>query len=225
MERNCRPYFVSSKKTPTNGSTKSELPFTTQFSDPHFDLSAYTFARDTIPFNNISFALDLLTHDDAATQNLLTLDRVNQAIIGLERQLDEHRLLATRHFSSLLQRHSAQHFPQRFHEYLYPNCGRCHLRRRRPTPFTSPIPPSSFSSSSSSPPSRHQHSPSYQPQSQRASRNYSAERLRDCLQRLQTIPEERQRGTREFPIVVEDPEAEDDVFVHYYHWFINEGRD
>ena len=48
--------------------------FTTQFSDPHFDLSAYTFARDTIPFNNISFALDLLTHDKAATQNLLILD-------------------------------------------------------------------------------------------------------------------------------------------------------
>ena len=137
--------------------------FTTQFSDPHFDLSAYTFARDTIPFNNISFALDLLTHDEAATQNLLILDRVNQAIIGLERQLDEHRQLATRHFSSLLQQHSAQHFPQRFHEYLYPNCGRCRLRRRRPTPFNSPVPTSS--SSSSSPPSRHQRFPSYQTQS------------------------------------------------------------
>ena len=196
--------------------------FTTQFSEPHFNLSAYTFARDTIPFNNISFALDLLTHDEAATQNLLILDRLNQAIIGLERQLDEHRRLAARHFYSLLQRNSTQHFPQRFHEYLYPDCGRCRLRRRRPTPFNSPIP---SSSSSSSPSNRHQRLPSYQTQSRRASRNYSAERLRDCLQRLQTIPEERRRGTREFPIVVEDPEAEDDVFVRYYHWFINEGRD
>ena len=196
--------------------------FTTQFSEPHFDLSAYTFARDTVPFNNISFALDLLTHDEAATQNLLILDRVNQAIIGLERQLDEHRRLATRHFSSLLQRHSTQHFPQRFHEYLYPNCGRCRLRRRRPTPFNSPIP---SSSSSSSPSSRRQRLPSHQTQFRRTPQNYSAERLRDCLQRLQTIPEERRRGTREFPIVVEDPEAEDDVFVRYYHWFINEGRD
>ena len=194
--------------------------FTTQFSNPHFDLSAYTFARDTIPFNNISFALDLLTHDEAATQDLLILDRVNQVIISLERQLDQHRWLATRQFSSLLQRHSTQHFPQRFHEYLYPSCGHCRLRRRRPTPFNSPIP---SSSSSSSPPSWR--FPSYQTQSRRASQNYSAERLRDCLQRLQTIPEERQRGTREFPIVVEDPEAEDDVFVRYYHWFINEGRD
>ena len=139
--------------------------FTTQFSEPHFDLSAYTFARDTVPFNNISFALDLLTHDEAATQNLLILDRVNQAIIGLERQLDEHRRLATRHFTSLLHRHSTLHFPQRFHEYLYPNCGRCRLRRRRPTPFNSPIP---SSSSSSSPPSRHQHSPSYQTRSRRS---------------------------------------------------------
>ena len=107
----------------------NSLTFTTQFSDPHFHLSAHTFARDTIPFNNISFALDLLTHDDAATQNLLILDRVNQAIIGLERQLDEHRQLVARHFSSLLQQHSAQHFPQRFHEYLHPDCGRCRLRR------------------------------------------------------------------------------------------------
>ena len=48
--------------------------FTTLFPDPHFNLSAYTFARDTIPFNNIPFALDLLSHDDAATQDLLILD-------------------------------------------------------------------------------------------------------------------------------------------------------
>ena len=134
--------------------------FITRFSEPHFNLSAYTFTRDTIPFNNISFALDLLTHDDAATQNLLVLDRINQTIIGLERQLDEHRRLAAQHFSSLLQRHSVQNFPQRFHDYLHPNCGCCHLRRRRPTPFNSPI-PSSSSSSSSSPLDRYRHLPSY----------------------------------------------------------------
>ena len=52
-----------------------------------------------------------------------------------------------------------------------------------------------------------------------------AEQMEDCLQRLQTVPEERRRGTRDFPIVVEDPEAEDNVFTRYYHWFINEGRD
>ena len=69
--------------------------FTTQFSDPHFNLSAYTFARDTIPFNNISFALDLLTHDDAATQNLLILDQINQTIIGLERQLDDGNMASS----------------------------------------------------------------------------------------------------------------------------------
>ena len=86
--------------------------FLTQFSDPHFNLSAHTFARDTIPFNNISFALDLLTHDDAVTRNLLVLDRINQTIIGLERQLDEQHRLATQRFSSLLQRHSVRNFPQ-----------------------------------------------------------------------------------------------------------------
>ena len=125
--------------------------FITRFSDPHFNLSAHTFTRDTIPFNNISFALNLLTHDDAATQNLLMLDRINQTIIGLERQLDEHHRLVARYFSSLLQRHSARTFPQQFYDHLHLDCGRCRLRRRRPTPFNSPIPSSSSSSSSSSP--------------------------------------------------------------------------
>ena len=37
------------------------LTFTTPFSDPHFNLSPHTFARDTLPFQNISFALDLST--------------------------------------------------------------------------------------------------------------------------------------------------------------------
>ena len=52
-----------------------------------------------------------------------------------------------------------------------------------------------------------------------------AEQTEDCLRCLQTVPEEQHRGTWEFPIVVEDPEAEDDVFTRYYHWFINEGQD
>ena len=76
--------------------------FTTLLSDPHFNLSAHTFAMHTLQFHNISFALDLLLHDDTATQNLLTLDRINQTIVGLERQLDENHRLAAQHFSSLL---------------------------------------------------------------------------------------------------------------------------
>ena len=47
----------------------------------------------------------------------------------------------------------------------------------------------------------------------------------DCLCRLQTVPEEQQWGTALFPIVVEAPEVEDDIFQRYYQWFINEGRD
>ena len=78
--------------------------FTTPLSNPHFNLSAHTFAVHTLPFNNISSVLDLLTHDDAATQNLLILDQINQTIVGLERQLDENYRLATQHFSTLLQR-------------------------------------------------------------------------------------------------------------------------
>ena len=48
--------------------------FTTLLSDPHFNLSAYTFAVFTLPFDKISFVLDLLTHDNAATQDLLVLN-------------------------------------------------------------------------------------------------------------------------------------------------------
>ena len=46
----------------------------------------------------------------------------------------------------------------------------------------------------------------------------------DCLHHLQTIPEERLQGTAAFPIVVEDPKAEDNIFQRYYHWF-NKSRD
>ena len=210
--------------------------FTTPLSDPHFNLSAHTFTRDTLTFNNISFALDLLLHDDAATQNLLTLDRINQTIVGLERQLDEHHRLAAQHFSSLLQRQAAQHFPQRLHDHLHPDCGRCHLFRRRPTPFSLPAPSSSSSSSSHSPSAgchRQRTSPRTRPfppvlssstttlplypllmtRSGRVyPRNYFEANAADCLCRLQTIPEEQRWGTALFPIVVEAPEAEDNIF-------------
>ena len=129
--------------------------FTTQLSDPHFGLSAHTFAMHTLPFDNISFALDLLLHDEAATQNLLALDWINQTIVGLEWQLDENHRLAAQQFSSLLRWQAAQHFPQWLHDHLHPDCGRCRLRRRIPTPFSSPAPSSSSSSSPSSLSARH----------------------------------------------------------------------
>ena len=125
--------------------------FTTPLSDPHFNLSAYTFAVHTLPFNNISFVLDLLAHDNAATQNLLTLDQINHTIVGLERQLDENHRLATQHFSTLLQRQAVQHLPQQIHDAQNPDCGRCWLRRRQPTPFQRTISSPTSSSSSSSP--------------------------------------------------------------------------
>ena len=55
--------------------------------------------------------------------------------------------------------------------------------------------------------------------------NYFEANAADCLRRLQIILEERQQGTAPFPIVVKDPEADNDIFQWYYHWFINEGRD
>ena len=56
-------------------------------------------------------------------------------------------------------------------------------------------------------------------------RNYFEANAEDCLCRLQTVPEERRWGTSHFPIVVEAPEAEDNIFQCYYQWFINEGHD
>ena len=55
--------------------------------------------------------------------------------------------------------------------------------------------------------------------------DYFTEHTEEVLRCLQTVPEEQWWGTQDFPIVVEDPEAEDDIFMQYYHWFINEGRD
>ena len=217
--------------------------FTTLVSDPHFNLSAHTFAIHTLPFNWISFVLNLLTNDDAATQNLLTLDRINETIVGLERQLDKNHRLAAQHFSTLLRRQTARHLPQRLHEHLNPDCGRCWLWRRRPTPFSSPTPSSPSSTWSPSPPSTRNRRPQTSPYSRPLPsapppfpplttrsgwvypRNYFEANAADCLRRLQTVPEERRWGTAPFPIVVEAPEAEDDIFQRYYRWFINEGRD
>ena len=76
--------------------------FETVLSDPHFNLSAHTFARYTLPFDKISSILDLLASDEAATHDLLALDQVNQSIVALEQHLDEHHRLAALKFSSLL---------------------------------------------------------------------------------------------------------------------------
>ena len=56
-------------------------------------------------------------------------------------------------------------------------------------------------------------------------RNYFEANAADCLHRLRTVPEEQQWGTALFPIAVEAPEAEDDIFQRYYRWFINKGWD
>ena len=56
-------------------------------------------------------------------------------------------------------------------------------------------------------------------------RNHFEANAEDCLRRLQMVPEERQWGTSHFPIVVEAPEAEDNIFQRYYRWFMNKGQD
>ena len=52
--------------------------FETILSDPHFNLSAHTFARYTLLFDKISSILDFLASDEAVTHDLLALDQINQ---------------------------------------------------------------------------------------------------------------------------------------------------
>ena len=60
------------------------VSFKTVLSTPHLNLSTHTFAKYTLPFDRISFVLDLLTSDKAATHDLLALDQINQTIVALE---------------------------------------------------------------------------------------------------------------------------------------------
>ena len=205
MERNCQPFFDFSNMAQQN------LSFETILSTPHLNLSAHTFTVYTLP----------------SAQRLSTLLR--------------HRI--------------AQQLPQQIHNTQQLDCRHCRLCHQWPTPFQWPSQPINSSSSSSSSPSFslarscYWWMPPYPRQSDlipststsvagptlfptlttRSSwvypRTYFMANAADCLHRLQTIPEERQWGTATFLIVVEDPEAEDNIFQCYYHWFINEGCD
>ena len=102
---------------------QQNVSFETVLSDPHFNLSAHTFARHTLPFDKISSILDLLASDKGATHDLLALDQINQAIVALEHRLDEHHRLAALKFSSLLRHPIAQQLPQQIHDSQQPDCG------------------------------------------------------------------------------------------------------
>ena len=247
MEKNYQPSFDFSNMAQQN------LSFETVQSTPHLNLSAHTFAIYTLPFHRISSVLDLLASDEAATHDLLILDWINQTIVNLEWQLDKNHQLAAQRLLILLQHRLAQQLPQYIHDNWQPDCGHCRLRRWWPTPFawwsSQLIVSSSSSSSSSSTRTRYQWMPPYPTRPDPTSvaststakltlfpplttrsgqiypRNYFEANVADCLCHLQTIPEEWQWGTASFPIVVEDPKAEDDIFQHYYHWFINEEHD
>ena len=108
---------------------QQNVSFKTVLSNPHFNLSAHTFARHTLPFDKIPSVLDFLASDEAATRNLLALDQINQAIVALECHLDEHHRLAALKFSSLLQHPVARQLPQWIHDNQHPDCGRCRLRQ------------------------------------------------------------------------------------------------
>ena len=106
---------------------QQNISFKTILSDTHFNLSAHTFAKYTLPFDKISSLLDLLASDEATTHDLLALDQVNQSIVALEQRLNKHHHLAAFKFSSLLQHPIAQQLPQFIHEKQQPDCGHCRL--------------------------------------------------------------------------------------------------
>ena len=251
------PLFSDSSNIPSM--PQSHPPtFETVLTTPHFNLSAHTFAVHSLPLHQISAILDLLASDQVTTRDLLILDQINQTIVNLEWQIDEHHRLAAQQFSVLLRHRLAQRIPQHIHNIEQPDCRRCWIQRRQPTPFPrSPQPiivhasssESESSSSSSSLQTRYQRMPSYLhcltpvPVASTSSTapppfpllttcssrvypwNYFEANAADCLQHLRTVLEERRWGTAAFPIVVEEPDAEDDIFQQYYHWFINKGWD
>ena len=63
---------------------QQNISFETILSDPHFNLSAHTFAKYTLPFNKISSILNFFASNETATHDLLALDQVNQSIVALE---------------------------------------------------------------------------------------------------------------------------------------------
>ena len=219
---------------------------------------AHTFTVHSLPLHRILAVLDLLASDQAATCNLLILDQINQTIINLEWQIDEHHQLATQQFSLLLQHRSAHRIPQHVHNIEQLDCQCCQIRCRWPNHFPWPSQPiivhASFSKSESSSLSSslqtwyqwmpsYPHHPTLVPvaltsttaptpfplmttcSSQVYSQNYFKANAADCLQHFQVIPEEWWWGMAAFPIVVEEPDAKDNIFQWYYHWFINEGQD
>ena len=219
----------------------SSPTFETVLSIPHYNLLAHTFAIHTLPLHWISLILDLLASDPAATHDLLLLDQVNQMIVNLEWQLDEQHQLAVQWFSTLLQHQSASRLPQHIQNIEHSDCWHCWIWHWQPTPFAwchlQPIVVSSsesdFSSSSSSSSAQNQYQmPSYPCQSPlilvastsstippsflQTDRVYPHTQFKantsNCLQHLQTVPEEQVWGMAVFPIVVEDPEANDDIF-------------
>ena len=68
--------------------------FETVLSTSHLNLSAHTFTVHSLPLHRISAILNLLASDQATTHDLLILDQINQTIVNLEQQIDEHHSLA-----------------------------------------------------------------------------------------------------------------------------------
>ena len=138
----------------------------------------------------------------------------------------------------------AQQIPQQIHDNQQLDCGRCRLRCQQPTSFCQPSaqtnssPSSSSSSSSSSTRCHYRQMPPYPRPSnlvpstlaniplpfpplttcsgQVYPRNYFEANAKDCLRCLQTVPEEQRWGSSHFPIMVEAPEAEENIFQQYY---------
>ena len=70
--------------SPTVNMAHQNPSFKTIQSTPHLNLSAHTFIIYTLPFHRISSVLGFLASDEAATNDLLILDRINQTIVNLE---------------------------------------------------------------------------------------------------------------------------------------------
>src|SRR5271169_310396 len=202
------PRFFS---PPSSPSISFSVPnFESTISINHYELSAASFARFTIPESNLAAIVDIVDNDYRALQNLLFIDHLNRTIRDLETQVDLQKKAAARLFHDFISRPSTTVIPSFIHKKISPNCRTCRVQERRPTPYARRrFSMDDPSSSSTSPMPFHPHDrPAFRPRL-RTTSTFAARR--SYMQANPSVFEERPRlGTSENPIIIEDSDSDND---------------
>src|SRR5271169_6301230 len=96
------PRFFS---PPSSPSVSFSVPnFESTMSINHYELSAASFARFTIPEQNLATITDIVNNDYCALQNLLFIDHLNRTIHDLEIQVNLQKKAAAQLFHNFISR-------------------------------------------------------------------------------------------------------------------------